>query len=130
MNEHKLDFVPVKNFPFPAWIFQWVARFYTKERTPKKALVAWEDVTYPRAEGGLGIIAFRMHVMALKMHWVFAILTQDDLQWVQLAHQGITRSFKAPSRRAKSTCTPKEMVLLDPNLKIKRSTTLKGILSS
>lgn len=56
--------------------------------------MAWEDVTYPKEEGDLGIIAFKAHAATLKMPWIIALLTQDDLQWVQLAHQVIIRSFK------------------------------------
>lgn len=70
---------------------------YTIEGKPKKALVAWGDVTFPKGEGGLGVIAFQSHAIALKMHWISEILNQNDLQWVWLAHQAIIQSFKAPS---------------------------------
>lgn len=101
---------------------------YTPEGMPKKALVAWEDVTYPKEEGGMGIIAFQSHATTLKMCWISKILTHNDLQWVQLAHQIITRSFKTPSCRSRYSWTPQEMLLLDPELKMKWSHTLKGIL--
>lgn len=52
---------------------------YTKEGTPKKVLVAWEDVTFPKAEGVLGIIAFSKHAMVLRMRWVTALFNQEDL---------------------------------------------------
>lgn len=33
----------------------------------------------PKVEGGLGIIVFRAHAMALKVRWVTKILQNDDL---------------------------------------------------
>lgn len=55
----------------------------------RKALVAWEDTTHSKAEGGLGFEDFASLSLMLKMRWCCRLLTKCDEAWVLLARAGI-----------------------------------------
>lgn len=57
----------------------------------KKALVAWDKMALSRAEGGLGFDQFQQQSLVLKMRWCDKLLVEEDLLWVKLANESISR---------------------------------------
>lgn len=93
----------------------------------KKALVAWDDTTYCKAEGGLGFEEFPNLSLILKMRWCNRLLTDGDEAWVLLAIAGIKRSLNAGyRRRSRRYWTAAKALLLDDNTHVSGSPFLKG----
>lgn len=60
----------------------------------KKALVAWEEITRPRAEGGLDITPFETQAQALKMTHVTQIIEGCGTEWVWICNTFIWEALR------------------------------------
>ena len=51
------------------------------------ALIAWEKVTMPKEQGGLGVIDLAVHNQALLLKHLHKFFNHHDLPWVKLVHE-------------------------------------------
>lgn len=64
-----------------------------------KALVAWEDIAYDKAEGGIGIESFNKTSLPLKMRWIGCLLIENSSIWISLTKACIGQSLNSRFRR-------------------------------
>lgn len=94
-----------------------------KQGKPKKTLIAWEEITRPRAEGGLDIRPFAEQALALKMRHV------SDFGKTWINHYFIKEALRVgPQKKETKHWEAEEGILLCNNLQITNSLTMKGLL--
>lgn len=100
-----------------------------KEGGLKKALIAWDIVTADKQDGGLGITTFEKQAMALKMRHVTKLIRSKSFEWTRLAKEIINRSARyGPRRKERRSWTVAELLLICPDLEIKRSATIRNLI--
>lgn len=53
----------------------------SKEGGYKKSLVAWEEITRPKEDGGLGFIPVEQQAAALQMRHVSKLILEEKKEW-------------------------------------------------
>ena len=66
------------------------------------ALIAWDKVTKPKENGGLGVLDLRIHNTCLLMKHMSKFINQKDLPWVKLIWQSYYAQGFDPNRNVGS----------------------------
>ncbi|KAL3677843.1 hypothetical protein R1sor_020799 [Riccia sorocarpa] len=104
---------------------------WNEEGNPKQALIAWDRVALPKAEGGLGWTKFKVMADALNVRQVSRIIEGGCAEWIQLARSFILRTLRRGSyQRECSQWTVQEGLILLPLTRIEGSPTLTRMLNS
>lgn len=56
---------------------------------PKKAIIAWNEITHTKEAGGLDIRTFELQALALKLRSVTQILQNRNVEWVWMAKENL-----------------------------------------
>ncbi|KAL3687547.1 hypothetical protein R1sor_013856 [Riccia sorocarpa] len=117
-----------KRLETPCRVFLWGTNTEGKSKT---ALVAWEQITKQRKNGGLGITTFRDTGDILKMRYSTRVLDGEEFDWANLfkhfTAQGMTR--KTYDNETK-WWSPEEGLLLLPTIPCNKSSVAKHFLKS
>ncbi|KAL3683468.1 hypothetical protein R1sor_001490 [Riccia sorocarpa] len=97
----------------------------------RTALIAWDRVALPKAEGGLGWTKFKVMADALNVRQVSRIIEGGCAEWIQLARSFILRTLRRGSyQRECSQWTVQEGLILLPLTRMEGSPTLTRMLNS
>ncbi|KAL3695864.1 hypothetical protein R1sor_009940 [Riccia sorocarpa] len=104
---------------------------WNEQGNAKKALVTWERVSQPKANGGLGWTPIKDRAKALHIKVIIRLLQGADTEWAQLARNFILRTLRnGRYQRERRQWTTQEGLLLDVPSKVVGSPTLTRMLRS
>jgi acyl-CoA-binding protein len=87
---------------------------------PKIPLVAWNRLTKPKPQGGLGLVNFQSQSQMMKLRFVTKILQNHNSAWVDIAQQHIREALRhGPYRQQVKLWTCQEYLLLQPSVHLK-----------
>lgn len=100
-----------------------------EEGNPKKAIIAWEEITRPKGEGGMEIRPFKKQAKALKMRNVAQLIKGHQTEWMAIPRWSIQQSLKIEGKKKeRKHWEVVDALLLDPDIKITGSPTLSRLL--
>lgn len=81
------------------------------------SLVAWDTISQPMLEGGLGILSFLKHAQLLKLLCVSQLIESHPIEWVRMAEDLICFELgQGPLKRELRFWSPSEALLLQPDV--------------
>lgn len=92
--------------------------------------IAWEAISRPKPDGGLGILPFEDQALALKMRQIVKLLTGDTKEWTIMVRRIMrNRLYVGIHKKERRHWSPADAVLLCPDLLISGSPILKGMIA-